>query len=361
MSKNDVDECMSDRCCCRLIIKKCNEKPVSSAVLKLRDGRDERAKNSEMSLCDFLKSQPVSDWIKALQDNRVGIKDSDDKRKSPGEPVTARGPVKRVCQQPPSADRVGKQHPQLHHRDIKQNLQVQPPAGVPEDRAMSQIIINIGTIITDRVYKRDSYQQTDPEVRTTVSPSPPADHPTCDCPPVERPTSNYPPAKKSTSICPPVERPTSVCPPVERPTSICPAAEKPTSVCPPVDRPTSVCPPVERPTSNYPPAKKPTSICPPVERPTSVCPPVERPTSICPAAEKPTSVCSPAKRPTAAIAPIVRTPGVESVPVARDRTCRYQGNAPSTVPTMEKKPGLESEIKWKMNCCCTCHSNVCSP
>ncbi|XP_060845722.1 uncharacterized protein LOC132925331 [Rhopalosiphum padi] len=311
MSKNDVDECMSDRCCCRLIIKKCNEKPVSSAVLKLREGRDERAKNSEMSLCDFLKSQPVSDWIKALQDNRAGIKDSDDKRKSPGEPVTAPGPVKRVCQQPPTADRVGKQHPQLQHRDIKQNPQVKPTSGVPEDRAMSQIIINIGTIITDRVYKRDSYQQTDPEVRTTVSPPPPADHPTSDCPPVERPTSICPPAKKPTSVCPPTERPTSVCPSAEKPTSVCPSAEKPTSVCPSV--------------------------------------------------EKSTSVCSPAKRPTAAIAPIVRTPGVEPVPVARDRTCRYRGNALSTVPTMEKKPGFESEIKWKMNCCCTCHSNVCSP
>lgn len=298
MSKNDVDECVSAQCCCRLIINKCNEKSAPTEVVKPRNGRGEHTKNSEMILCDFLKSQPVSDFIKALQDNSAKTKDSKYKQRSTNEPIKVPGPVNRICQQPPTADR-GKKHPQHNHQDIKQNPQVQPVNGVLEDRVMSQIIINIGTIITDRVYKRDSCQQTDPEVQTTVSP----------------------PTSQTTSVCPPIKKSTSVCPPVERPTSICPPAEKPTSICPPV----------------------------------------ERSTSICPSAEKPNSVCSPAKRPTAVISPKVRPPVVESIPVARDRSCRYQEKAPSTGLSLELKPGLKSEIKWKMNCCCTCHSDVCLP
>ncbi|XP_025196238.1 uncharacterized protein LOC112595309 [Melanaphis sacchari] len=287
MSKNDVDECMSARCCCRLIIEKCKENPASPTVAKPHNGL-KHAKSSEMSLCDFLKSQPVSDWIKPLQDNRVGSKDTKDKQRGPQELVTVPGLVNRICQQPPPADREEK-HPHHHHRDIKPNPQIQPTTGVLEDRFMSQIIINIGTITTDKVCKRDSCQQTDPEVQTTVSP--------------------------------------------------------------PTNLPTSTCPPVERPTS----------ICPPADKPISVCPPVERPTSICPSADKPTSVCSPVKRPIAVILPKVHLPVVESIPVTRDRTCRYRGNAQSTVPSTQLKPGIESENKKKMNCCCACHSDGCLP
>lgn len=287
MSKNDVEECVSAQCCCRLIINKCNEKSAPMEVVKPRNGRGEHTKNSEMILCDFLKSQPVSDFIKGLQDNGAKTKDSKDKQRSTNEPIKVPGP-NRICHQPPTADR-GEKHSQRHHKDIKQNPQVHAAYGVSKDRVMSQIIINIGTIITDKVCKRDSCQQTDPEVQTIVS----------------LPTS----------------QPTSVCPPVERPTSICPPAEKPTSISSPV----------------------------------------ERSTSICPSTEKPNSVCPPAKRPTAVISTKVRPPVVESIPVARDRSCRYQDKAPSTGPSLELKPGLKSEIKWKMNCCCTCHSDACLP
>lgn len=278
MSKNDVDECVSAQCCCRLIINKCNEKSASTKVVKPRNGRGEHTKNSEMILCDFLKSQPVSVFIKALQDNGAKTKDSKDKQRSTNDPIKVSGPVNRICHQPPTADR-GEKNLRHHHQNINQNPQVQPEYGVSEDRVMSQIIINIGTIITDRVCKRDSCQQTDPEVQTIVSP----------------------------------------------------------------------------------PTSQPTSVCPPIKKPTSVCPPVERPTSICPPAEKTTSVCSPAKHPTAVISPKVRPPVVESIPVARDLSCRYQDKAPSTGPSLELKPGLKPEIKWKMNCCCTCHSDACLP
>lgn len=288
MSKNDVDECVSAQCCCRLIINKCNEKSTRTEVMKPLNGRGEHTKNSEMILCDFLKSQPVSEFIKALKDNGAKTKDSKDKQRSTNEPIKEPGPINRIGHQPPIAYR-GEKHPQHHHQDINQNPQIQSAYGVSENRVMSQIIINIGTIITDRVCKRDSCQQTDPEVQTTVSPL----------------------IKKSTSVCPPAERPTS--------------------------------------------------ICPPAEKPTSICPPVERSSSICPSTEKPNSVYPPAKRPTAVISPKVRPPVVESIPVARDRSCRYQDKAPSTGPSLELKPGLKSEIKWKMNCCCTCHSDVCLP
>jgi len=249
---------------------KCPETPAPVAVVKPRNACGERAKTPEMSLCDFLKSQPVPDWIKAVQDNCAGAKYSKDKPRGPARPVVAPAPVNRICEQPPPTDR-GAKHPQNQHQDIKQNS-IQPMAGVQEDRNVSQIIINIGPIITNGVCKRDSCQQTDPEVQISVSP----------------------PAKRLTSICPPVEKPTTACPPVERQTSICPPAEKPTSVCPP----------------------------------------------------------------TAVIPPKVRSPVVGSIPVSRDRSCRYQGNTPSAIPSTEQKPCPEPKIKFKINCCCTCHSDV---
>ncbi|KAL4103474.1 hypothetical protein QTP88_018850 [Uroleucon formosanum] len=276
MNKKDVDVCISAQCCCKLIMK-CPEKPAPVAVVKPRNPCSERAKNPEMSLCEFLKSQPVPGWIKALQDNRARTKNSKDR---PRGPVVAPAPISRICEQPP-----GTKNPPNHYQDIKQNP-IQPTDGLQEDRNMSQIIINIGTIITNGVCKRDSCQQTDSEVQISVSP--------------------------------PVERPTSACPPVERPTS--------------------ACPPVERPTSNCPPAEKPITVCPPVEKRTSVCPPAERPTAV--------------------ILPKVRSPVVGSIPLSQDLSCRYQGNTPSTIPSKEPKPCNEPKIKFKLNCCCTCHSDV---
>ncbi|XP_003242303.1 repetitive proline-rich cell wall protein 2 [Acyrthosiphon pisum] len=318
MNKKDVDVCISAECCCKLIMK-CPEKPAPGAAVKPRNPFGERAKNPDMSLCDFLKSQPFADWIKSLQDNRSGAKNPKDRPRGPVRPVVAPAPVSRICEQPPPADRGAKQ-PQNHHQDIKQNP-VQP--AVQEDRNMSQIIINIGTIITNGVCKRDSCQQTDSEVQISVSP----------------------PAKCPTSACPPVERPTSICPPEEKPTTACPPAEKSATVCPPAEKPTTACPPAEKPTTTRPPAEKPTTACPPIERPTSICPP----------AEKRTSVCSPAERPTAVILPKVRSPAAGSIPVSRDRSCRYQGNTPSAMPSTDPKSCPEPKIKFKVNCCCTCH------
>ncbi|XP_060856381.1 uncharacterized protein LOC132934125 [Metopolophium dirhodum] len=286
MNKKDVNVCVSAQCCCKLIMK-CPEKPAPAAAVKPRNPCGERAKNPEMSLCDYLKSQSVSDWMKSLQDNRAGAKNPKDRPRGPVRPVVAPAPVSRICEQPPSADRGAKQ-PQNHHPDIKQNP-------VQEDRNMSQIIINIGTIITNGVCKRDSCQQTDSEVQISVSP----------------------PAKCPTSACPPVERPTSICPPAEKLIIACPPAEKPTIACPPIERPTSICPPTEN----------------------------------------RTSVCSPAERPTAAIHPKVRSPAVGSIPVSRDRSCRYQGNTPSAIPSTEPKSCPEPKIVFKVNCCCTCHSD----
>jgi len=205
---------------------KCPENPDPGAVVKPRNPCGERAKNPEISLCEFLKSQPVPDWIKALQDNRAGTKNSKDRPRGPVRPVVAPASGNRICEQPPSTNR-GAKHPQKHYQDIQQNP-IQPTVGVQEDRNMSQIIINIGTIITNGVCKRDSCQQTDSEVQISISP--PTKRPTSACPPVERPTS----------ICPSAEKPITACPPVERPTSICPPTEKRTSVCPPAERPTAV-------------------------------------------------------------------------------------------------------------------------
>lgn len=274
MSKNGVDVCISAQCCCKLITK-CPEKSAPMAVVKPRNACGEHAKKPEMSLCDFLKSQPLPDWIKALQDNSAP--NSKDKQvRSVSAPV----PVNRISSEPTD---LGVKHSQNHQQNIHQSL-IQPPSAVQEDRNMSQIIINIGTIITNGACKRNSYQQTDPEVQTSVGQ--------------------------------PLKRPTSVCPPVERPTSICPPAEKPTSACPPA----------------------------------------ERPTSICSTTEKSTTDCQPTERPTAVIPPKVHPPVIGSIPVSRDRSCRYQVNPASAIPSTDQKPF--SEPKIKMKCCCTCHSDV---
>ncbi|XP_022161031.1 keratin-associated protein 16-1-like [Myzus persicae] len=287
MSKKGVDVCISAQCCCKLIMA-CPEKPAPVAVVKPPNSSCERAKTHEMSLCDFLKSQSAPDFIKNLQENRAEAKSPRVLPRGPVRPAAAKA---RICsEQPPTTDRGVKQPLQNCQQDIKQDS-IQPASAVHEDRNISQIIINIGTIITHGVCKHNACQQTEPEVKT--------------------------------SVCPPAKLPTSVCPPVKRPTSICPPAEKPTTCCPPV------------------------------ERPKSICPPAEKPTSVCPPAEKPTSVCPPAERPIAVIGPKARPSVDRPVPVSRDRSCR--SNAPVSIPITEQKPCPEPTINFKMNCCCTCH------
>ncbi|XP_015371460.1 PREDICTED: uncharacterized protein LOC107167080 [Diuraphis noxia] len=261
MSKNGVDVCISAQCCCKLITK-VPEKPAPVPVVKPRNACSERAKKPEMSLCDFLKSQPLPDWIKALQDNSGRATNSKDKQCGSVRSVAAPAPVNRICSEPTD---LRAKHSQNHQQDIHQSSN-QLPSAVHEDRNMSQIIINIGTMITNRVCKQNSYQQTDPEVQTSVGP--------------------------------PTKRPTSACPPVECPTSICPKAEKSTTDSPPAEHPTAVIPPK--------------------------------------------------------VQPLV----IGSIPVSQDHSCRYQGNPSSAISSTEQKPFSEPKIKSKMNCCCTCHSNV---
>ncbi|KAL4103691.1 hypothetical protein QTP88_019035 [Uroleucon formosanum] len=203
MVQNDEDtQCKSVRCCCKLISKS-EEKPATAVVATKprNNGCGGHAEHPQkMSLCDFLKSQPIPDWIK-----------------------------------------VNDVHSQQHQN---QKRPVQPcapdkPKGssLPEDVVSSQIIINFGTVVTNGACKRDSCQQTDPEVQQPV-------YPTTASPPVNRSTSSCPPAKRSTSkICPePANRSTTTCSSANRLTTTCPPANQSTTTCPPTERPTSFCP-----------------------------------------------------------------------------------------------------------------------
>ncbi|XP_022163420.1 vegetative cell wall protein gp1-like [Myzus persicae] len=205
MGQNE-QSCKSIRCCCKLI-SKVEEKPAAPVVAtKPRNngcgGRAERP--AQMSLCDFLKTQPIPDWIK-VNDLRQ--------------------------QQQPN-----------QQRPMQPCAPDQPKASsTSEDVQSSQIIINFGTVVTNGPCKQDSCQQTDPEVQQKVCPiivSPAPAKPSMPC--------NCPPAKPSMSKCPPADRPAFKCPPAERPTSKCPPADRPTSKCIPADRSTSKCPPANR-------------------------------------------------------------------------------------------------------------------
>lgn len=184
MGQNDEEtQCKSVRCCCKLI-SKCEEKPATAVVAtKPRNngcgGQAERPQ--KMSLCDFLKSQPIPDWIKV---NDVRSQQHQNQKR----------PVQPCAPDKPKG------------------------SSLPEDVVSSQIIINFGTVVTNGASKRDSCQQTDPEVQQPVCP-------TTASPPVNRSTASCPPAKRSTSkICPePANRSTTTSPPTERPASFCPA------------------------------------------------------------------------------------------------------------------------------------------
>ncbi|CAI6358967.1 unnamed protein product [Macrosiphum euphorbiae] len=259
MGQNDENtQCMSVRCCCKLI-SKCDEKPAAPVVAtKPRNndcgGQAERPK--QMSLCDFLKSQPIPEWIK-VNDVRPQQNQNQQRTTQPCAPEKPKG------------------------------------NSVPEDVVSSQIIINFGTVITNGGCKRDSCQQTEPEVKQRVGPttvSPPENRSTCACPPAKRSTSK---------ICPaPANKPTTTCsPPNNRPIPTCPPTDKQTTTCsPPTDKPTTTCsPPNNRPIPTCPPTDKQTTTCsPPTDKPTNTCsPPANRPNPTCPSTNKPTNSCSP--------------------------------------------------------------------
>jgi len=203
MGQNE-QSCKSVRCCCKLISKS-EEKPAATVVAtKPRNnvcgGRTERP---QMSLCDFLKSQQIPEWIK-VNDMRP-------------------------------------QQQQNQQRPMKSCTPDQPKgSSVPEDVQSSQIIINFGTVVTNGACKRDSGQQTDPEVYPTTV-SPPVNRSTSACPPAKRSMPNYTPADQPTSKCPPADRSTTKCPPADRSTTKCPPANRQASVCPvPVTEPPKV-------------------------------------------------------------------------------------------------------------------------
>ncbi|XP_060845545.1 salivary glue protein Sgs-3-like [Rhopalosiphum padi] len=284
MRQNDTNEqpCMSVRCCCKLIAK-CEEKPIVAKTTP-KPRNSDCGKHTQMSLCDFLKSQPIPDWIK-VNDTRP------------------------------------QQHPRDEQCSTKPTSDERKGNTVPEDMQSSQIIINFGTVVTNGACKRDSCQQTDPEVKDVTVPmeknrvcqtttSPPVDRPSATYPSTNRPTSVCPPVNRSTSVCPTPDqststypqtnRPTSNCPstnnrqtstgpPTNRPTSICPPKDHSMSTCPPTNQSTSTCAKTNRPTSNFPSSNQSTSNAAPTNRPTSTCPPANRSTSTCPAA-RPESV-----------------------------------------------------------------------
>lgn len=266
MGQNDenTQSCGSIRCCCKLISKS-DEKPVAAVVApkppnNVVGGSSER---SQISLCDFLNLHPIPEWIK-INDVRP-------------------------------------QQQRNQQRPMQPNTTDKPKgsSNAQEDVQSSQIIINFGTVVTSGVCKRDSGQQTDPEVQQRASP---------------------------TTVSPPENRSTSACPT---------AANRSMLNCPPADQPSSKLPSsADRSTSKYPPADPPSSKCPSADRSTSKCPPVDRPASICPV-------------------PAAETAAAAS---ARDR-CNNREKAPSAaVSSSPPKARTESVVK-KAKCGCNCHSD----
>ncbi|XP_015376619.1 PREDICTED: mucin-7-like [Diuraphis noxia] len=270
----NAQSCGSVRCCCKLI-SKCEEKSPAAVVAtkpqnNVVDGSSER---SQISLCDFLNLHSIPKWIK-INDAR----------------------------------------PQQHRnqqRPMQPSTTDQPKeSNTPEDLQSSQIIINFGTVVTNGVSKRDSGQQTDPEVQQQANP-----------------TTVIPPTNRSTSTCPTAaKRSMPNGPPADPPSSKCPSSDRSTSKSPPsADQFASKCPPADRSTSKCPPADRSTSKCPPVDRPASICP--------VPTAEPP------------AAAP------------ARDR-CSNREKAPSAAVSSSPSKARTEPVVKKNKCGCNCHSDV---
>lgn len=289
MGQNDnKDGCKSDRCCCQLI-SKCEEKPAAPTP-RPRNTCGGRKERTEMSICDFLKSQPTPEWIlkSTGRGNRPEVNDSKDRHT---------GPTKQ--QPPPASNCSGKNHTTYVHRPkpqpewVRSSEQISVPndGGMrqyqhrrrndqrpqtttceTEDRQLSQIIINFGTVVTGETCKsNDSGQQTNSEVHDVplekkrrtgkATARPPPDRSTCCsraaadrsisiCPPAESSTSTGPPdhssctrgpADRSTSTCPPPERQSCTRDPVDRPTPSC-QQDRSSSTRAPTDRPIFTCP-----------------------------------------------------------------------------------------------------------------------
>jgi len=312
MGQNDnKDGCKSDRCCCQLI-SKCEEKPAAATPRPRNTCGAGRKERTEMSICDFLKSQPTPEWILKNngRGNRPEVNDSKDRQC---------GPIKQ--QPPPASNCSGKNHTTYVHRPkpqpqwVRSSEQISVPndggmrqsqhrrrndqrpqttACEPEDRQLSQIIINFGTVVTggETCKPNDSGQQNNnsevhdvplEKKRRTgkATARPPTDRSTC--------CARAPAADRSISICPPAERSNSTGPPEHSSCTRGPA-ERSTTTSPPdhssctrgtADRSTSTCPPPERQSCARDPVDRPTLSC-QQDRSSSTRAPTDRPISTCP-------------------------------------------------------------------------------
>ncbi|XP_060875774.1 uncharacterized protein LOC132949037 [Metopolophium dirhodum] len=348
MGQNNKDVCKSDRCCCQLI-SKCEEKPKPRK--NVCGGREER---TEMSICDFLKSQPIPEWIKVNtgrpQHGRnpcSEANDSKDRQRGPcgqAPPSSNCGSGKNrttYVHQPKSQPEWVRSSEQLclpnnggmqqsQHRN-RNDQRSQPSTCDTEDRQLSQIIINFGTVVTS-----DSGQQNNSEVQEVPSEKkrrtckstarPPPDRSSCTRGPTDRSTSTCPPAERSTSTCQPPERPIPTCPP-ERSSCTRAPADRPNPTCPPPDRSSCTRGPSDRSTSTCPTER---SSCPraPADRPIPTCP-SER--SSCPRApaDRPNPTCPPPDRSSCTRGPADRS--TSTCPIERSSCPRAQADRP--IPT----------------------------
>ncbi|CAI6358712.1 unnamed protein product [Macrosiphum euphorbiae] len=342
MGQNDKDVCKSDRCCCQLI-SKCEEKPKPRK--NVCGGREER---TEMSICDFLKSQPIPEWIKVNsggpQHGRnpcAEANGSKDRQRgscgqappasncSPGKNRTTHVPRPkpqtewvRSSEQLCLPNNGAMNQSQNRHRNDQQ-----PSNCDMEDRQLSQIIINFGTVVTS-----ESGQQTNTEVQEVplekkrrsckTNARPPPDRSSCTRGPADRSTSTCPPAERSTSTCQPPERPIPTCPP-ERSSCTRAPADRPNPTCPPPDRSSCTRGSADRSTSTGPtersscpraPADRPMPTCPserssctraPADRPNPTCPPPDRSSCTRGSADRSTST-GPTERSSCPRAPVDR-------------------------------------------------------
>jgi len=332
MGQNDKDVCKSDRCCCQLI-SKCEEKPKPRNAC---GGREER---TEMSICDFLKSQPIPEWIKVntgrLQHGRnpcAEVNDSKDRQRGPcrqAPPASNYSSknrttyVHRPKPQPKwvrSSEQVcvpnnGGMHQSQHrHRN---DQRTQPTIRETEDRQLSQIIINFGTVVTSEKCKPDdSGQQTNSEFqeiplekkrrtcKSTARPPPdrstcctraqadrsistgpseplsctraPSDRPITTCPPPDRSSCTRTQSDRSTSTFTPLDRSSFTRAPADRPIPTCPPPDRSSCTRTQSDRSTSTCSPPDRSTSAYPTSDRSSCTRAPVDRPIPTCPRPDR-------------------------------------------------------------------------------------
>lgn len=154
MGKIDMDECKSVRCCCQLI-SKCQKTPATVTPKPERNGCGARAERPELSICDFLKLQPIPEWINVNDDSK-DMQHAGPCRVAAALPVSSNDGKNLTSyahrSQPPSECLRSRSSEQIgvpmtdggadHYRKQQRPL----TAGDQEDRRSSQIVINFGTV-----------------------------------------------------------------------------------------------------------------------------------------------------------------------------------------------------------------------